>query len=295
MTYLAFLLVFVVPPLALLIVLNRRAHAQGRLLSAPLRSWPAWSAVVLHILIAFVYTSPWDNYLVYSDVWGYSPGAVIGVIGWVPIEEYSFFVLQAALTGAWLLWLGRWRWLVPDRPLRPRRGINRWGTLIVGVSWLSALVLVVLSHVDERFKSLSYLSLILAWALPPIGLQVWYGADILWHYRRLVFTALLVATLYLSLADTIALAIGTWEIRQYTKTGIYVWPHLPIEEFSFFLVTNLLLVFGITLVLARETQARIPQIIIRWMELLSRGRLEESQAARAKKGTTGGGGTDVAE
>ena len=138
--------------------------------------------------------------------------------------------------------------------------------------WVGFLILTILAHIHADFESLTYFSLILLWALPPLGLQLWYGADILWHYRRLVVTAVSTATLYLGLADTIALAVGTWEIKQYTKTGIYVWPHLPLEEFSFFLVTNLLLVFGMTLVLARETQARMPWIIIATMKLLFGGR-----------------------
>jgi lycopene beta-cyclase len=56
-------------------------------------------ALALHAVIAFVYTTPWDNYLVYREVWGYPPGRVLGTIGYVPVEEYAFFVIQTLATG----------------------------------------------------------------------------------------------------------------------------------------------------------------------------------------------------
>jgi len=32
-------------------------------------------------------------------------GRVVGTIGYVPVEEYLFFLLQPILTGLWLYWL----------------------------------------------------------------------------------------------------------------------------------------------------------------------------------------------
>jgi lycopene cyclase domain-containing protein len=52
-------------------------------------------AVILLPIIAVVWTTPWDNYLVASGVWRYDPKKVWNVIlGYVPLEEYLFFVLQ---------------------------------------------------------------------------------------------------------------------------------------------------------------------------------------------------------
>ena len=56
-----------------------------------------WLGVVL--LLAFAYTTPWDNYLVFREVWGYPPGRVLATIGYVPVEEYAFFLLQPIMTG----------------------------------------------------------------------------------------------------------------------------------------------------------------------------------------------------
>ena len=42
-------------------------------------------------------------HLVATQVWWYDPQLVTGLlIGWVPIEEYLFFILQPLLTGLWL-------------------------------------------------------------------------------------------------------------------------------------------------------------------------------------------------
>ena len=89
MTYLAFHLVFLLPPLLILL-------ATG--FPRPPRLW----AYLLMPLIALVYTTPWDNYLVWQGVWGYPEGRVLLRLGYVPLEEYLFFLLQPLLTGAFL-------------------------------------------------------------------------------------------------------------------------------------------------------------------------------------------------
>jgi hypothetical protein len=50
------------------------------------------------------------------------PGAGTGVVlGWVPLEEYTFFVVETILAGLWLLFLARRLFFAPDTaPLRTR-------------------------------------------------------------------------------------------------------------------------------------------------------------------------------
>src|SRR5205823_4943642 len=56
--------------------------------------------------LAVVYTSPWDNYLVATRVWYYTPELILNIqIAYVPVEVYAFFVLQSCLTGLFALWL----------------------------------------------------------------------------------------------------------------------------------------------------------------------------------------------
>ncbi len=49
------------------------------------------------------------------------------------------------------------------------------------------------------------ISIILFWALPAILPQLLFGADILWHYRKLVFWSFVIPATYLSLMDIVAL------------------------------------------------------------------------------------------
>jgi lycopene cyclase domain-containing protein len=52
-----------------------------------------WTAILA--TVAFVWTTPWDNYLVKSGVWGYGNNdRVLYVIGFVPVEEYCFFICK---------------------------------------------------------------------------------------------------------------------------------------------------------------------------------------------------------
>lgn len=51
-------------------------------------------------------------------------------------------------------------------------------------------------------------------------------------------------TIYLWIVDTLALRRGTWVINTGTKFAVHLWDGLEIEEAIFFLLTNVLIVFG---------------------------------------------------
>lgn len=252
MTYFGFLFQFLVLPIVVLGWLTWRDARRGLSLPERLRNWPAWLVLLGHIIVALLYTTPWDNYLVATRVWWYEPALVTGItLGWVPLEEYIFFVLQPVLSGLWLLYLAR-RLSFSDS-VHANYPAARWlSTIGIGLVWLVAMGIVV-----TGWGPGTYLGLELAWALPPIMLQVAFGADILWRYRRLVLLALLPATIYLSLADLWAIRAGTWTINPDQSFNLYLAGYLPVEEFIFFLLTNTLLVFGMVLVLACESRERI--------------------------------------
>ena len=95
MTYFQFHFVFTLPAIALLALVNWFDVRRGL---GFLRAWRGrqfalWGTII-HVLVALLYTTPWDNYLVYREVWGYPPGRVLATIGYVPVEEYLFFILQ---------------------------------------------------------------------------------------------------------------------------------------------------------------------------------------------------------
>ncbi|MDX2217087.1 MAG: lycopene cyclase domain-containing protein [Oculatellaceae cyanobacterium bins.114] len=244
MSYFAFHFIFIFPPILWLLWLQKSPLAG-------IGGWRARFGIPLLALVAFVYTTPWDNYLVWHDVWGYGSDRVVGTIGYVPIEEYLFFVLQCVLTGLWLYWLLKRTPEVPQSiaPSGFRIGLPALG---VGISAAGFLML--------RSPSTLYLGLVLAWAVPIVTLQWAIGAGVLWRMRRIWLLSTLPPTVYLWVADRVAIGNEIWHISETYTTGIQILG-LPIEEATFFLVTNLLITQGLLLFLLLE----IPQVMTQWV------------------------------
>ena len=254
MTYFGFLVLFLIPPILLFAFLAWRDGRQGRLISGFRNGWPVPAAIGIHMLTAMIYTTPWDNYLVATGVWTYNPALVTGrVIGYVPVEEYTFFILETLLAG--LVWWALARRIPPPAPFTPSRSLRVWSAMGAALLWLAAIVVLAGAN-----KHATYLALTLAWALPPIILQFSFGADILWHRRRLFGAPVVLLTVYLSLANSLAIGSGTWTIARTASTGSFLGA-LPMEEAVFFLLTNVLIAAGMSLLLANTSRARWEQIL----------------------------------
>ena len=252
MTYFEVLAVFILPLLTALLIWVPRDVWLFLLRRGPQPNTFAYQIVLLHVIIALLYTTPWDNYLVATGVWWYNPQLVTGLkLGWVPIEEYTFFVLQTLLTGFWTIWLLR---LLPVRPLQENIKQRRWITMGLGAAWVAVVGLWF-----SGWQPGVYMALILGWAIPPVMLQVSFGADILVAHWRALLPAVGFPTLYLWWVDSQAIGSGTWTIDPLQTTGITLGV-LPLEEMVFFAATNVILVFGITLMLAPESHNRAQQL-----------------------------------
>jgi lycopene beta-cyclase len=249
MAYFSFLAVFIGIPLALMALLTWRDRRNGKALPPSLSQLPGWLLIVAHVIAAVIWTTPWDNYLVATGVWYYNPALVSGVtLGWVPIEEYAFFVVQTVLTGLWLLWLGR-RVRPAAWPIAPRPRLNRIAAGVTAALWLAAVLLFV-----SGWPPGTYLALEVGWLLFPVIPQMLLGAHVLWQQRRLVLAALLAPWLYLCAADFVAIGSGTWTIAPAQSTGVMIGGVLPLEEAIFFLLTNMLIVFGMVLFLGTDNE-----------------------------------------
>lgn len=255
MTYFGFLAQFLVIPIALVGLLALWDQRRGIVRPAGFRALSAWKGIALLVGVALIYSTPWDNYLVATRVWWYDPALVTGItLGWVPLEEYTFFILQPILTGLWLLFLMQ---LLPEtKAVRQPPRFRLVAVLVAGAVWIAACL-----ALATRWGPGTYLALELAWALPPIMLQLAVGGDILWQHRRLVFLGILPATLYLAAADALAIGAGTWTINPAQSLGILIGGVLPLEELLFFLLTNTLVVFALTLALSAEAHARLRSFI----------------------------------
>jgi lycopene cyclase domain-containing protein len=263
MTYFGFLLRFLCIPILIFLAIALWDNGRGRQINGFRNGRAVWAAIAIHVLIAVLYTTPWDNYLVATGVWYYNPNLVTGiVIGYVPIEEYTFFVVETILAGLWWWFLAR---RISPLPAGEGLGVRENFTPNKRLVYLSVCVLVLLwipSAYLLFFGDLkwTYLSIILFWALPAILPQLLFGADILWHYRKLVFWAIMVPGTYLSLMDIVALTDTTWSISKEQTTGVLFFGILPLEEVIFFFITNVLITFGMTLLLANVSKKRLQEI-----------------------------------
>lgn len=235
LSYLSFVLVFVVAPatgLALLVATGDRSRTDRQLIVG----------TVLIGTLALLYTTPWDNLLIGAGAWRYDRARTLGAVWHAPIEEYAFILAQTALVGLWTV-----HRLRPDFPVvrQSRRDavIGATGGLTIGVIGLGLLS-----------GPTYYLGAILAWTGPVLALQWAVGWQyLLARWRRHAVTVALPAV-YLSLVDRLAIADGLWTISAWATTGVTV-GGLPVEEGLFFLVTTLFIVQGLVL---------LPWVVSQW-------------------------------
>ncbi len=255
MTYFGFLLRFLFLPILVFLAITWWDDKKSRQIHEFRNGRAVWIGIAVHVLLAVLYTTPWDNYLVATGVWYYNPKLVTGlVIGYVPIEEYTFFVVETILSGLWWWFLAR-RLSPPQLPFKPNKMFIYLSAGILAFVWMAFTYLFFSNN-----EPITYLSITLFWALPPIIIQLLFGADILWHYRKLVFWSIIIPGVYLSLMDIVALADTTWSISKSQTTGILFFGILPLEEVVFFFITNILITFGMTLLLANVSQERLARI-----------------------------------
>lgn len=114
MTYWGYHLIFTLPIIALLLIVLRQ-----RL------KFAHFVCCFVVCVIAFIFTTPWDNYAVYLGIWGFGEGVSLGYpfanlslasntenglswLGYIPFEEYSFFIIEGVMVCLVMVWqLGR--------------------------------------------------------------------------------------------------------------------------------------------------------------------------------------------
>jgi len=68
MTYFSFLALFLGIPIVMMLGATWWDRQQGRPLPRRFASYSPWTILLLHLALALVYTTPWDNYLVATSV-----------------------------------------------------------------------------------------------------------------------------------------------------------------------------------------------------------------------------------
>jgi len=241
-TYLALLLVCLLPPVGLLAWLagtrNSRPQAGER---------HQLVALIVLVALAVLATLPWDAALIARGTWSYPRARPVGWVAGVPVEELLFMVLQPLLAGLWL------RTRRAEQPAPRPLGRSGCARAAGAAGWLLVAGLGVLL---ARSASGSYLGLLLAWSGPLLALQWAAGGDTLWAQRRLLVLAAVPPTLYLWAVDGLGLHLRLWQLSGTRTTGLHLLG-LPLEEALFFLLTTLLVVGGLLLGTDQATLARL--------------------------------------
>lgn len=230
-TYLAFLVVFVLVPLAVLGVVSVRSPNAYR---PPIGLRAVGTATM--VALALAYTTPWDNLLIAQGVWWYGEGRVVARVWLAPIEEYMFILLQSILVATWTF-----RVAGPVESSVEQSWWDAGAGAVAGLAVGAAGVVLLLGP-----QSGLYLGAILTWASPVLALQWAVG----WRYivwaRRRIAVAIGVPTAYLCAADWFAIRNGIWTISADKTTGLAL-AGLPVEEAVFFLLTSTFLAQGLVL------------------------------------------------
>ncbi len=98
---------------------------------------------------------------------------------------------------------------------------------------------------------LTYLGLLLPWALPVIALQWVAGHTALRRRLTPLLVGALLPTAYLIGSDAVALSQGIWAIHRDRVVGLYL-GNVPVEEALFFLLTDLMVAQSVILFNAPE-------------------------------------------
>ncbi|KAI8581712.1 hypothetical protein K450DRAFT_185497 [Umbelopsis ramanniana AG] len=231
LTYMEVHLYFTLPLLAILMLVHK-----------PFTSTLTNFKLLFLCMVAMTTASIWDNYIVYHNAWWYCPTCVIAVIGYVPLEEYMFFIIMTVITVHFTSLVMRWQ--LPVLSINPStskltcdlsRYVPFFGLMGLGiVSWFWAIP-------NTPFF---YGCCILFYTLPVLAV-LWYGSGLYIARRfKAVMVSVMVPTALLCIVDIVALRAGVWHINEKTSTEIFVVPDLPLEEFGFFLLVNTVIVFA---------------------------------------------------
>jgi lycopene cyclase domain-containing protein len=213
------------------------------LLLAALGWGEEWTTGAIHaagwvVLAAFVFTTPWDNHAARRGIWGFPREKYTLRVGWLPVEEYLFFILQTVnvVLGVRALFhfFPDWHRWIESTP-------DRWTGICAALSvpvWI-VIGLQLRGWRRRQGPRVNYL-LHLVWFLPVIYAQWLLGPRLFAAHAGLLALVTLAFGLYYTVADYLAVRAGLWFFDPAQITGWKAAGLLPWEEIAFFCLTSLL-------------------------------------------------------
>jgi lycopene cyclase domain-containing protein len=239
-TYLRFHLIFNLP---LLIVLGA--------ISAP-EPWTSGeiSAAAWVLLAVLLFTTPWDNLAAKWGIWGFPREKYTVRLGYLPVEEYAFFLLQSANVMLALRALFRF---FPDWQTGQETALTHFTLVLLAASIIPWLIVTAqLLWVRRKAGPRANYALHLTWFLPVIYAQWIIAPALFMAHAELIAIVTLGFGIYYTAADLAAVRAGTWYFDEKQITGIKLGGLLPWEEIAFFFLTSLLVAQSYLLLLPRD-------------------------------------------
>jgi lycopene beta-cyclase len=268
MSYLALLAIFLAAPAVLLAVHvgRRAAHEEG--LRSILRV--GVPTLLILILVSACWTAPWDKWMIDEGVFVYPPAKVAAWVDGVPVEDLLLFALQGLLAGLWaMLVIGR----APARAVA--HGASR-GAARLAVT--GGLVAALVTGLLLRSPHALYVSSILAWFGPLLAVQFAAGTGVLMVQWRWWVAAVAPTTLWLWVAELVAIRQGIWWIDP-EHSAPFRPAGLPLEDLLIFLVGNMLVVQTMVFVADPAMRARARA----WVPTVHIGRAAPARPAGAAR------------
>ena len=240
MSYLRFHLIFNIPLLVLLAAIT-----------GP-NPWftEEFIAGGLVLLAVMIFTTPWDNLAAKWGIWGFPREKYSLRIGYLPVEEYAFFLLQSVNV---MLAIRALFHFVPNWASGQGVLIGKGTLYCLAVSVLPWLFIgFQLRWLRKRGGPCVNYAVHLAWFLPVIYGQ-WVLAPFLFlSHAGLLATVTFAFGIYYTLADIVAVRAGTWHFDEKQITGVKLAGLLPWEEIAFFFLTSLLVAQSYLLLLPSD-------------------------------------------
>jgi lycopene cyclase domain-containing protein len=189
------------------------------------------------VLAAVLFTTPWDNDAARRGIWGFPREKFTLRLGYLPVEEYLFFVLQTlnVMFGlrALLHLFPAWQNHATSNP-----------TLLIWLGLAASVLIWIVIGLQLRAwrrdgsTHLNY-TLHLAWFLPVISMQWIIGGKVFGSHAGLLALVTCAFGLYYTLADLVAVRANLWFFDENQISGHKI-GGLPWEEIAFFFLTSLL-------------------------------------------------------
>jgi putative membrane protein len=194
-------------------------------------------ALAITLLAAAAFTTPWDNFAVMWGIWDFPRHRYWFRLGYLPIEEYLFFLLQTfnVILGCRAI---LWAWPSLKTGLAtPLTWTHAIQAGVIVFSWLMVGAWY-LYHLPKR--SHYYALHLLFWFLPVIILQWVLAPHLMAAHAGFLAIVSFGFGFYYILADLVAVRAGTWYFDEEMNTGFLLFGILPWEEAAFFFLTSLL-------------------------------------------------------